>query len=78
MLQDRCQAYAEDAVQLLPIKTKKIVVVSRHFQYIMLRHEDKVYVQQRGQGDIWQNLYDFPLIETESSSDFSELKLKIK
>lgn len=73
MLQDRCQAYAEDAVQLLPIKTKKIVVLSRHFQYIMLRYEDKVYVQQRGQGDIWQNLYEPYLWETETTSSIEEV-----
>ena len=53
-------------VNKLPIKSKKITKKERFFFYLIINHNDNVFVQKRIQKDIWQNLYQFPLIETTS------------
>ena len=62
----------------LPIKSKSLVRKNRYFNYLIITHQQHVIIKKRVENDIWQNLYDFPLIETESPADFSELKQKIK
>lgn len=64
-LQNRCVAYASDRVNELPVKEKKTKVRDRYFNYIVLRHKNKTILRKRTEKDIWINLYDFPLIETE-------------
>jgi A/G-specific adenine glycosylase len=61
-LKKNCQAFQSGKVYGLPVKSKKIKKQTRHFNYLVLN----VWVQKRMQKDIWQNLYEFPLIETES------------
>lgn len=73
-----CIAFSKNKVFELPIKSKSLVRKNRYFNYLIITHQQNVIIKKRTENDIWQNLYDFPLIETESSSDFSELKLKIK
>ncbi len=53
-------------VHLLPVKEKKIQQRERFFNYIIVEYQDEVYVKERTGKDIWQNLYEFILIETES------------
>ena len=60
-----CDAFATDRVNELPVKEKKTKVRNRYFNYIVLRHKNKTIVRKRTGKDIWINLYDFPLIETE-------------
>lgn len=73
-----CEAYATGRVNELPVKLKKVKVRERWFNYFVVRDQDTILVKQREAGDVWQQLYDFPLIETqqlaEDSPDFS-LKL---
>jgi A/G-specific adenine glycosylase len=64
LLQEDCQAYQNDKVQALPKKTKKIKHRKRYFYYLIIHTKDGIYLRQRGAGDVWQHLYDFPLIET--------------
>lgn len=72
-LSAKCQAYRHNLVALLPVKEKKLVVKERYFHYLILEAEGKVYIQQRMQKDIWQNLYEFFLIESET--DLSDTTL---
>ena len=65
VLSAKCVAYKHDMVTLLPVKGKKIKVKERHLHYFVLEHGDEVYLQQRTNKDIWQNLYEFFLIEAE-------------
>ena len=62
-----CIALATDSIDLLPIKSKKIKKKERYFNYLVFRIGEFFLLKKRTEKDIWQNLYDFPLIET---SDF--------
>lgn len=75
-LNDNCKAKTGAMWDLLPIKEKKLKVKTRLFHYAILRYQDQVYIQKRGEGDIWQNLYEFYLIEgdeTQAEAHLQEL-----
>ncbi|MCC6725406.1 MAG: A/G-specific adenine glycosylase [Saprospiraceae bacterium] len=65
-MQPHCEAQKQGNIGLLPIKSKKLERRNRFFNYLIINHLDKVFIKKREEKDIWQNLYDFPLIETES------------
>ncbi len=60
----KCVALKENKVDQLPVKQKKNRIRERWFNYFVLTHKDQIAVQQRVAKDIWQDLYEFPLIET--------------
>lgn len=62
-LNTNCTAYLTGRVQALPIKEKIIAKTNRWFYYLIADHKDKVYVRKRVKKDIWENLYEFILIE---------------
>lgn len=72
-LQAFCKAYASDLVDLLPIKKSKTKVRNRYFNYLCIDFEDKTFLKKRESKDIWQNLYEFPLIESEKLLSTEEL-----
>jgi A/G-specific adenine glycosylase len=59
-----CTALAEKKVDTLPIKSKKLTKRERFFNYLILNDGDSVYIRKRVEKDIWQDLYEFPLVET--------------
>lgn len=63
-LNSRCSAFLKRQVDRFPIKTKKIERRSRYFHYLLFNLDDHIYIRKRIGKDIWQNLYEFPLIET--------------
>ena len=63
-LQLNCEARRQQLVAVLPVKLKKVVVRERYFNYLVLQQADQILVKKRQSGDIWQHLYDFPLIES--------------
>jgi A/G-specific adenine glycosylase len=63
-LQSTCVAYEKNIVSILPIKSKKMVKRVRFFNYFIINQGDMVYIRKRFDKDIWQDLYEFPLIET--------------
>ena len=65
-LQKSCVALATNLIDILPVKLKKNKVRNRYFNYLVLVDENKqTLLQQRKGNGIWQNLYEFPLLETE-------------
>lgn len=70
---DRCVAYAQGEVSHFPVKTGKTEVKPRYFNYLCILHEDSLLLSQRKEKDIWQNLYEFPLIETPEAFKPEEL-----
>ncbi len=60
-----CVAFKDDLVTLLPNKIRKIAKRTRFFNFLVLKNNENIWVQQRGEKDIWQGLYQFPLIETD-------------
>ena len=72
-----CSAYVEGKVELLPIKEKKIKSKNRYFNYFVIRSPDApeaVFIEKRIGKDIWQDLYQFPMIETEGITEWADLK----
>jgi A/G-specific adenine glycosylase len=59
-----CSAYTNCMVKAFPVKAKKIKVRDRYFNFIVISDNDSFYIQKRESKDIWQNLYQFPLQET--------------
>ncbi len=81
-LQSECSAYQKNMVAVLPVKLNKLKKRTRYFNYFVVSEEDRILVKKRNPGDIWQELYDFPLIETEknyqeTSAVFSEQLQKL-
>ena len=68
-LQKQCVAYATQKINSLPVKSKKIKKRERYFNYIVLKTETTILIHKRIEKDIWQNLYDFPLIEADNFID---------
>jgi len=73
-LKSRCMAYLNDRVNELPVKEKSISKKERWFYYLIAVFNGKVYVRKREAGDIWENLYEFVLIENKNA--IREKKLK--
>ncbi len=68
-----CKAYADETVAMIPTKKNKLKVSKRYLHYLIIRSKDRVLIQQRSEGDIWANLFEFPLIETEGPVSAEEL-----
>lgn len=64
-LEAYCEAHSEGNPTDYPVKQGKTKVTERYlnFFYITLPG-GKVLIERRGAGDIWQGLYQFPLVET--------------
>lgn len=73
-LADHCVAYAEGKIERLPVKEGKTIVKPRYFNYLHIHSRGKTLLAQRREKDIWQNLYEYPLIETEQVVDFAGLQ----
>lgn len=68
---ESCAALQKKKVDQLPIKSKKIKIRNRYFNYLVVADEnDNTIIQKRTDKGIWHNLYEFPLIETEKEEDF--------
>lgn len=66
-----CVALKEGKVDQLPVKLKKVKVKKRWFNYFVGISDDEILTKQRQPGDVWQQLYDFPLLETEGEVTLS-------
>lgn len=62
-----CYALKFSKVGEFPVKSKKAKPISKHFNYLVYIDENqKIPITQRTEKGIWQNLYEFPLIESET------------
>jgi A/G-specific adenine glycosylase len=64
-LSNGCASFAGNYVDQLPVKQKRIKRRSRWLNYFILKCDDAVYIRKRTGQDIWQNLHEFVLFETE-------------
>lgn len=64
---NKCVAYQTGKVNELPVKLKKTKVTSRYFNYLIINDGlGNTLINKRTQKGIWHNLYEFPLLETNS------------
>ncbi|PWE01276.1 A/G-specific adenine glycosylase [Marinilabilia rubra] len=61
---NHCKAYGTKSQNRFPVKQKKIIRKKRFFNYLIIIKGNKTIVQKRAKQDIWQGLYQFPLLET--------------
>mgnify|MGYP001557395398 FL=1 len=66
LLKGKCIAFMDSKTTLLPINNKTIKQKQRFFNYLIVEYKSKFYISKRIQKDIWENLYEFILIETKS------------
>ena len=59
-----CQARKEGTQEKLPVKAQKTKISTRYFHYIYVEQGKFTWLAQRGPGDVWQNLYEPPLVES--------------
>ena len=71
---ETCVAFREQRINELPVKSKKVKQRERHFTYLYIEYEGKIAIHQRGAGDIWQGLWEFPQAEQFTSSEDSAWK----
>ncbi|RNI23419.1 A/G-specific adenine glycosylase [Rufibacter latericius] len=65
-LQQECFAFQHGLVNVLPVKEKAKSSRHRFFHYLVLQYENKLYLRKRPGNDIWQGLYDFFSLETDT------------
>ena len=61
---EHCQAFRMGRTDEIPCKEKKGKRRKRYFNYLVLENEDEVVLRKRKGKDIWENLYDFPMLES--------------
>lgn len=73
-LKKECVAFLNDSVNKLPVKTKQLTRKKRWFYYLVIEHNGKTYVHKRAGKDIWENLYEFLLLETGGKASVKKIK----
>jgi A/G-specific adenine glycosylase len=63
-LQLFCRAYQSGRIKEFPDKSVTTHNRKRYFHYLHIAWQGKVFLHQRRQKDIWNSLFEFPLIET--------------
>jgi len=66
VMQKKCVAFQKNQVNQLPIKLKVIQKKKRYFDFFIFQLNDQILIQKREAGDIWQDLFQFYLVENES------------
>ena len=73
-LRENCVALASGQVEKLPVKAGKAVVKPRYFNYLHIHCRGVNLLARREAKDIWQNLYEYPLIETGQETELEVLQ----
>lgn len=63
-LQESCIAFREGKVNELPVKLKTLKVLERRLTYVYVRYQGETAIRRRGEGDIWQGLYELLSVDT--------------
>jgi len=86
MLNKICVAYKTASVNKLPVKAKTLKKKLRWFSFIIFEAENKIFIRKRTAKDIWQNLFEFYIVESVSNplwdknivADFLRAQLDLK
>jgi A/G-specific adenine glycosylase len=63
-MQAGCYAFAHACTDKLPVKSKRPTIRQRYFYCLFIRQGENTFIRKRTEKDIWQGLYEFPVIET--------------
>lgn len=70
-----CLAFAQNSMSSYPVKGGKQKIRNRYFNYFDIHSGDYMFLHKRTTKDIWQNLFELPLIETDEDLSLEELSL---
>lgn len=73
-LADGCLALARGTIGERPVKQGKTKIKNLYFNYLDIRWQGKTALKRRDERDIWQGLYEYPLVETSGPIDFAALR----
>lgn len=65
-----CFAKKNQMVDFLPHKSKKLKVRERYLNYIIFSSKETVLMKERRDGDVWEGLFDFYVIEGKFEEEF--------
>lgn len=78
-LQNSCKAFTLNKINELPVKLKKTKVDKKYFNFLVfISNNGETILEQRTEKGIWQNLYQFPLVESSKNLSLEELKKQSK
>jgi len=69
----QCSAYSTCKVNDLPVKQNKTKIKTLYLYYFHIRKGKNIFLKKRKEKGIWQNLYEFPLIESETPLEWEDL-----
>lgn len=69
-----CVAFGNKLVDNLPVTVRKPARKKRWLYYFIIEHNGQTYVRRRGSNDIWENLYEFILLETMQKKSFKQIQ----
>lgn len=73
-----CLALKKKKVESLPVKSNKLKIKERYFNYLIFQDsQGHTIIQKRHAKGIWHNLYEFPLIETLYNLTFDDFEEQI-
>lgn len=72
-LRTNCYAYMNQCIDRFPVKSKKTKQKERYLNFIYLYKKNKLFLEKRGDKDIWRNMFQFPMIETNVPSSPEEV-----
>ena len=73
-----CLARKNGTIQQRPVKKGKTKVRNRYLHFLHVETEDQIIITQRTEKDIWQNMFQFPLIEKNSAEELSVIQKEIE
>ncbi|BAO75838.1 A/G-specific adenine glycosylase [Winogradskyella sp. PG-2] len=75
-IKNSCISLQKNLINTLPVKLKKTKVTNKYFNFLICIDKNKhvLFEKRTGKG-IWQNLYQFPLVESKKSLKVNEFHL---
>lgn len=75
-LQKNCYAFQNSLIDSLPVKEKIKKIKKRYLYYFISKKNGTLLMKNRKDKDIWQGLYDFPVIEKSRSTKPEKVALE--
>lgn len=64
---DTCLSFYQNKVHERPLKLKKTKVIERCFHFLIQIQKKQILIEKRTKNDIWKGLYQFPLLELDTT-----------
>jgi A/G-specific adenine glycosylase len=71
-----CKAFKSGTVNELPVKEKTLLKKNRWMYYFLFEYDGRVLIHKRTNKDIWENLFEFYLIESADAVKWNDEEIK--